>query len=70
MKSEVLFTTDEQRLRPSNSEVFRLWGDNTLIKTLTDWQPKYNIEDGISETCKWFSNTANLEKYKAAIYNL
>jgi len=70
MKSEVVFTTDEQRLRPSNSEVFRLWGDNTLIKSLTGWQPKYNIEEGLSETCKWFSNTENLKKYKAAIYNL
>ncbi len=70
MKSDVVFTTDEQRLRPSNSEVFRLWGDNTLIKTLTDWQPKYNIEEGLSETCEWFSNAANLKKSKAAIYNL
>ena len=70
MKSDVVFTTDEQRLRPSNSEVFRLGGDNTFIKSLTGWQPKYNIEEGLRETCKWFSNPVNLSKYKAAIYNL
>ena len=35
MKSDVKIITDEQRLRPEKSEVFRLWGDNTLIKSLT-----------------------------------
>ena len=46
MKSDVDFITDEQRLRPANSEVFRLWGDNTLITSLTKWSPKYNMEEG------------------------
>ena len=43
MQSDVQFITDEQRLRPKDSEVFRLWGDNRLIKSLTGWQPEYTI---------------------------
>jgi hypothetical protein len=32
MQSDVQFITDEQRLRPKDSEVFRLKGDNSLTK--------------------------------------
>jgi NAD dependent epimerase/dehydratase len=70
MKSDVKFITDDQRLRPQNSEVFRLWGDNTLIKQLTGFQPDYDIEKGLKETCEWFTNPQNLKKYKANIYNV
>jgi NAD dependent epimerase/dehydratase len=70
MHSDVKFITDEQRLRPENSEVFRLWGDNTLIKELTGFQPQYPIREGLKETCKWLTNPENLKKYKVNIYNL
>jgi NAD dependent epimerase/dehydratase len=70
MKSEVEFITDEQRIRPGNSEVFRLWGDNSLIKKLTQWQPRVSIREGLEETIKWFSKPENLTKYKPEIYNL
>lgn len=70
MNSNVKFITDEQRIRPENSEVFRLWGDNTLIKKLTNWEPEYSIEQGLNETIKWFTKPDNLAKYKATIYNL
>lgn len=61
--------TDEQRLRPEASEVMRLLGDNTLITTLTDWRPKYNLEAGLSATIAWFRHTENLVRYKAWLYN-
>lgn len=70
MQSDVKFITDKQRIRPANSEVFRLWGDNTLIKSLTNWQPKCSIEQGLKETVEWFTKPENLVKYKAGIYNL
>jgi GDP-D-mannose dehydratase len=44
MQSNVQFITDKQRLRPKDSEVFRLKGDNTWIKELTGWQPDYSLE--------------------------
>jgi NAD dependent epimerase/dehydratase len=70
MKSDVKFITDVQRIRPENSEVFRLWGDNSLIKELTGFQPNYNIEKGMEETCIWFNKSENLKKYKTGIYIL
>lgn len=70
MGSDVKFVADEQRIRPANSEVFRLWGDNTLIKELTGWKPQYSIKDGLGETIEWFTKPENLKKYKANIYNL
>lgn len=70
MKSDVKFIEDEQRLRPTNSEVFRLWGDNSKIKSLTGFSPTYTIEDGLRETINWFLKKENLEKYKTEIYNV
>lgn len=70
MHSEVKFTTDTERLRPASSEVFRLLGDNTLIKSLTGWKPQYSLEQGLQSTAEWFLNPANLAKYKTGIYNL
>jgi len=69
MHSDVRFVTDKQRLRPSNSEVSRLWGDNTLITSLTGWRPQYKLEQGLRETCEWFRKSENLAKYKVDIYN-
>lgn len=62
--------SDEIRLRPSKSEVERLFGDNTLLLNNSDWKLHYTLEQGIDETIKWFSNEANLKSYKSAIYNV
>ena len=70
MNADVHFITDHQRLRPQKSEVHRLWGDNTLIKTLTGFEPNYPIREGLEETCNWFLNPDNLKKYKSSIYNV
>ena len=69
MNADVEYITDPQRLRPSKSEVFRLCGDNTLITTLTDWRPKWDLERGLRATIDWFSKPENLAKYKTDIYN-
>lgn len=70
MESDVKFIEEKQRIRPQNSEVFRLWGDNSKIKRLTGFTPSYTIESGLRETIKWFLNTENLNKYKSSIYNV
>lgn len=70
MDADVKWVTDPQRLRPSGSEVFRLLGDNSLITSLTDWLPKYDIESGLKKTIEWFSDKDNLKKYKSGIYNV
>jgi len=70
MQSDVKFIEDEQRLRPKNSEVFRLWGDNTKMKALTGFAPSYSLEAGLQETIEWFADKTNLAKYKSNIYNV
>lgn len=70
MQSDVKFTSQQERIRPKNSEVFRLWCDNTKITTMTDFKPQYNLRDGLKETIKWFQKTENLSKYKSKIYNV
>ena len=74
MNCKIEIITDEARLRPENSEVERLWADNSKAKTLFGWQPNYGCRDGfkrgIAETAQWFARPENLRGYKADIYNL
>lgn len=67
---EATIVTRQQRVRPKNSEVDRLLGDNKKIKELTDWQPQFSLLDGLRETIAWFSKEKNLSKYKAGMYNV
>ena len=70
MGTSIETKTDRERLRPENSEVFRLFGDNSLLKQLTGWSSRTNLEEGLKETIAWFTNPHNLEKYKSHLYNL
>lgn len=74
MNTEIEIITDEARLRPGNSEVERLWADNTKVKTLFGWQPGYGGRDGfkrgLAETARWFLQPDNLRGYKSDIYNI
>jgi NAD dependent epimerase/dehydratase len=70
MDSNVKFTTDGQRIRPNKSEVFRLLGDNTKIRSLTGYIPSNTIEEGIKKTIDWFTNPINIKNYKSNIYNV
>jgi len=70
MNSNVEFVTENSRLRPENSEVFRLWCDNSKIKSLTDFNVEYTLEAGLTETVNWFLKPENLKKYKTDIYNV
>jgi NAD dependent epimerase/dehydratase len=70
MNSDVEFLVDQQRIRPSKSEVFRLWCDNTKIRELTGFKPRYNVRDGLQATIDWFVSKDNLRRYKSDIYNV
>lgn len=59
---------DEQRLRPEKSEVNRLLGSNSKIRSLTNWKPNYTLTEGLNETINWFRD--NITRYKPEIYNL
>ncbi|MDE6856936.1 MAG: NAD-dependent 4,6-dehydratase LegB [Muribaculaceae bacterium] len=70
MGADVEWVVDPQRLRPGGSEVFRLLGDKSLITRLTGWRPRYTLEEGLGKTVEWFTDPANLSKYKTGIYNV
>ena len=70
MRSDVEFVTDEQRLRPEKSEVFRLWCDNTKLRELTGFEPVHGLREGLQSTIDWFTRPENLARYKAGLYNV
>ncbi len=74
MSRDVDFVSDELRFRPENSEVDRLWADNTKAKKLFNWSPKYasreGFKKGIHKTAEWFLDKDNLSYYKTDIYNI
>lgn len=70
MGRDVRFITDEARLRPGKSEVFRLWGDNQKISQLTGFAPQVDIRAGLQCTIDWFVQPTNLAKYKTGLYNV
>lgn len=69
MNVDVEWVRDPQRIRPANSEVFRLLGDNKRITSLTDWHPRVSLEEGLKKTIDWICKPENLAKYKPLIYN-
>lgn len=74
MGVSVEINTDEKRLRPEKSEVFRLFSSNELLKNLTNWSPEYGgregFKKGLIKTAEWFQNPENLRHYKSDIYNI
>ena len=74
MGRDVEIVTDDQRLRPEASEVERLWADSSLMHSLTGWAPEYGggegFRRGLGETIAWFSDPANLGRYKTDRYVL
>lgn len=70
MQADVVIESEDLRVRPSGSEVERLWCDNTKIHQLTGFRPQVGLKDGLRLTIEWLSNPDNLKKYKAHLYNV
>ena len=66
--------SEEERIRPKNSEVERLWADNQKAQELFGWQPTYAGREGfmrgLVETIDWLTQPNNLRAYKSDIYNV
>ncbi len=69
MGAEVTWVTDPARLRPAASEVRRLCGDSSLLRSLTGWTPRHTLAEGLRKTIDWFTDPSNLAHYKPDIYN-
>ena len=74
MNASIDVVSNSERIRPVNSEVERLWADNSKARELFGWSPKYAGRDGLArglqETINWFTQPENLQHYKSDIYNL
>ena len=46
--------TEEERIRPENSEVQRLVADPGRAAKLLGWQPRVSFEEGLAQTIEWF----------------
>jgi NAD dependent epimerase/dehydratase len=74
MNVKIDIASDTERMRPVNSEVERLWADNSKVKALFGWSPKYAGRDGLArglqETINWFMQPDNLKHFKSDIFNI
>jgi dTDP-glucose 4,6-dehydratase len=74
MNVEIQIESTKERDRPRNSEVERLWADNSKAKELYGWSPTYagmtGFSRGLENTITWFSNPINLASYKSQRYNI
>jgi len=74
MGIEVDILTEDVRLRPKNSEVERLWADNTKAKQILGWVPEYSgidgLERGLKKTINWFDSPRNQKMYRPDTYSL
>ena len=74
MSAEVETTSEEERLRPAQSEVERLWASTDKARALLGWSPRYGgpdgFREGITRTAAWFTQPSNLALYKTETYGL
>jgi NAD dependent epimerase/dehydratase len=68
MDVNISIAKDNDRFRPKNSEVDRLACNNKKILNNTNWEPRYNLEEGLIETIEWYK--INSQFYKAGLYNV
>ena len=74
MSAEIEIVMDDVRVRPSKSEVERLFASNAKAREVLGWLPTYDGHDGfkrgLAKTVEWFSEPPNLGVYKSGIYNI
>jgi dTDP-glucose 4,6-dehydratase len=61
---------EDERVRAAASEVMRLYGSNAKIRSLTSWEPAYDLKAGLAKTIEWFSNEENLKQYPRMDYQI
>lgn len=66
--TEIELVTDQQRIRPSPSEVDQLRCKNAKLVAQTGWKPSYDLARGLAETIEWFRRHADL--YRQDLYHV
>lgn len=52
---EIAIESDLERIRPDQSEVERLFCDNSKIMRYTTWRPAHSLDQGLQATIEWFA---------------
>lgn len=60
--------TDEKRLRPEKSEVFRLIADGRKARRVLGWEPRVTLEEGLARTIDWIRD--NPQFFKVGDYHV
>jgi NAD dependent epimerase/dehydratase len=72
MNSDAIAIEDPNRVRPENSEVERLFSNNSKARELFNWSPSLQGLDGFQEglrvTAEWFCDPKNLARYRTDTY--
>jgi NAD dependent epimerase/dehydratase len=64
--AECRIVQEDNRIRPSGSEVERLCADNNLAGELTGWHPEVSLDEGLQKTLSWIRS--NLDYYQPEVY--
>lgn len=59
---------DAQRIRPSKSEVMKLWASNEKAKRMIGWEPRISLDEGLHATIEWIS--AHIDHYRPDQYTV
>ena len=59
---------DNERIRPINSEVDKLLGDNSLFEKITGIKMKVDFEGNLKKTFDWYSKKENLKMFNTNKY--
>jgi len=67
-ESDARLVSDQERVRPAESEVLELVCDASLAAERCGWRPSVGLEEGLARTIAWFRSNAG--SYKAGLYNV
>lgn len=74
MGAKITITCEQDRLRPENSEVERLFAGIDKARERCGWQPEFagleGFKQGLARTVPWFLDPENLRRYKPERYNI
>ncbi|MBI2174323.1 MAG: SDR family NAD(P)-dependent oxidoreductase [Candidatus Omnitrophica bacterium] len=58
--------SEDERVRPGNSEVERLCAQNAKAREILQWSPQYTLDKGLARTVEWVRG--NVEQYRLGTY--